>query len=645
MQLRGLKFKQAQKIVVYLLAIMLLCLLAVAKPGMAGADDSGTPATSLTIKTGYSGGTFSMAKVFTDSDFAGAVEQNYSFMDNMPSPVMDAAKGVPLASLLASAGINTGNVISLTFYTTDYGSAPYGAPLPMSFFNAHCYYYPNEMKYWNSTNDSFTDANGVDQTVYAVSQAVPVVAMMCIEDNWERGAMAPDFSALTISNKYRLVYGQTSNPVDSDAMDSAKWVYEIDVTLNGTAVTGATLNKTSDTVTAGSTDHLTTAIVPTGATNQSVNWTSSNPAVATVSSTGLVTAVAAGSANITVTTEDGGKTATCAVTVTPSTGGGGGGGVVGTSVSLTAPASGQVFNPGDVVAISGTAQGLMAVSVTVTDPNGKVIYTGSDLNAGSGGFTTNFTLSGDAATGDYSIEIGGTGLTSSLTKTFTVSASAESTNPAPATGNTVSPAATNPVGVTNFGDLQNCWAQQQITDLVARGVLSGMTPTEFMPDANITRAQFTTMLDKILKLSPPQGVGLSFNDVAPGAWYYNNVSAAVYAGLISGYGSGLFGPDDPVTREQMASMVARTLLMQTKMTKPDQPEIATILARFQDQSSIAGWARADAALVVQQGIIHGRTGGAFAPQAEATRAEAAVMIWQLVACLQQAGGATPASAS
>jgi hypothetical protein len=166
-----------------------------------------------------------------------------------------------------------------------------------------------------------------------------------------------------------------------------------------------------------------------------------------------------------------------------------------------------------------------------------------------------------------------------------------------------------------------------------------------MPDANITRAQFATMLDRILNLSPPPEAGPAFGDVAPGAWYYDNVSAAVYAGLISGYGGGQFGPDDPITREQMASLVARTLLRQTTMTKPDQQEIATILARFQDQGSISDWARADVALAVQQGIIQGKTGGALAPQAKATRAEAAVMIWQLMARLKQTGGATPAPAS
>jgi hypothetical protein len=291
------------------------------------------------------------------------------------------------------------------------------------------------------------------------------------------------------------------------------------------------------------------------------------------------------------------------------------------------------------------------VSVTVTDPSGKVVYTVSDLNAGSGGFTTSFTLPGAAAPGGYSIKISGTGLANSLTQDFTVSAASTApasapTTPAPAAGNTAAPATANPgISAASFGDLQNCWAQQQITDLAASGVLRGVTPTEFLPNADITRAQFATMLDGILKLSPQQGAGPSFSDVAPGAWYYDNVSAAVYAGLISGYGGGLFGPDDPVTREQMAAMVARTLLRQTKMTPPAQPAIATILARFQDQGSISGWARADVALAVQQGIIQGKTGGALAPQAKATRAEAAVMIWQLMASLKQTGGATPAPAS
>jgi len=80
-------------------------------------------------------------------------------------------------------------------------------------------------------------------------------------------------------------------------------------------VTGVALNKTSLTLNVGSSETLIPTIQPSNATNKSVTWSSSSDGVATVSTLGLVTAVAPGSAAITVTTQDGGKTATCAVTV------------------------------------------------------------------------------------------------------------------------------------------------------------------------------------------------------------------------------------------------------------------------------------------------------------------------------------------
>jgi uncharacterized protein (TIGR02145 family) len=82
------------------------------------------------------------------------------------------------------------------------------------------------------------------------------------------------------------------------------------------AVTSVTLNKTTATLTVGDTLTLTAAVAPDNADNTAVAWASSNPAVATVTD-GLVTAVAAGTADITVTTQDGNQTATCAVTVNP----------------------------------------------------------------------------------------------------------------------------------------------------------------------------------------------------------------------------------------------------------------------------------------------------------------------------------------
>jgi uncharacterized protein YjdB/uncharacterized lipoprotein YddW (UPF0748 family) len=88
------------------------------------------------------------------------------------------------------------------------------------------------------------------------------------------------------------------------------------VTVTGTAVTGVTLNKTALTLAVGESETLKATIAPTDAANQSVNWSSDNTGVATVDASGKVTAKSAGTATITVTTADGGKTATCKVTVT-----------------------------------------------------------------------------------------------------------------------------------------------------------------------------------------------------------------------------------------------------------------------------------------------------------------------------------------
>ena len=89
----------------------------------------------------------------------------------------------------------------------------------------------------------------------------------------------------------------------------------VTATFTPIAVTGVTLNKTSASLSVGETETLTATVAPANALNQAITWTSSNTDVATVSAAGVVTAVAAGSATITVTTDDGSFTATCTVTV------------------------------------------------------------------------------------------------------------------------------------------------------------------------------------------------------------------------------------------------------------------------------------------------------------------------------------------
>lgn len=124
--------------------------------------------------------------------------------------------------------------------------------------------------------------------------------------------LSNDLTSLSGTGRYVRMYGTAR---------TTGWGYSIfEMEVYGTPgtnvpVTGVTVSPTTATVNVGATTQLTATVAPSNATNKNVTWTTSNAAVATVNASGLVTGVAAGNATITVTTQDGNKTANCAVTV------------------------------------------------------------------------------------------------------------------------------------------------------------------------------------------------------------------------------------------------------------------------------------------------------------------------------------------
>lgn len=131
-----------------------------------------------------------------------------------------------------------------------------------------------------------------------------------------------------IPTNYRLTFGLQTNPSLKGSIlkvtgyltsyfthSGVKTVTAMEKVVQSTSVTGVTLDKTSSTLTIGSTQTLVATVAPVAATNKTISWTSSNSTVATVVN-GTVTGKALGNTTITVTTVDGGKTAICNVTVT-----------------------------------------------------------------------------------------------------------------------------------------------------------------------------------------------------------------------------------------------------------------------------------------------------------------------------------------
>ncbi len=177
-----------------------------------------------------------------------------------------------------------------------------------------------------------------------------------------------------------------------------------------------------------------------------------------------------------------------------------------------------------------------------------------------------------------------------------------------------------------FADISGHWARTDIEIMAARGIVRGMTPQLFAPDDTVTRGQFTAMLVRTLGLTG-DARGVKFTDLPADYWCAADVAVAVKAGLVSGYGNGLFGPNDPITREQMAAMLVRALNYGT--IKP-LPESTLKPGQFADQENISNWARTSVATIVQAGLMKGREQDMFAPQGLTTRAEAAAVMVRLL---------------
>ncbi|MCL6611589.1 MAG: S-layer homology domain-containing protein [Peptococcaceae bacterium] len=170
-----------------------------------------------------------------------------------------------------------------------------------------------------------------------------------------------------------------------------------------------------------------------------------------------------------------------------------------------------------------------------------------------------------------------------------------------------------PAQAPDLKDIAGHWAQGGIEKLVSLGAVTGYRNGTFRPDNRITRAEFTVVLVKAFKIAP--GPGRVFADTT-GHWAGDFISAAAGSGIVQGYGDGRFGPDDPVTREQMAAMIVKAANLSPA---PGDPA-------FADSGDISAWASVPVVTAVKNGIIKGYEDGTFRPGAYATRAEAVMMI-------------------
>ncbi len=164
-----------------------------------------------------------------------------------------------------------------------------------------------------------------------------------------------------------------------------------------------------------------------------------------------------------------------------------------------------------------------------------------------------------------------------------------------------------------LSDIQGHWAEKTIAELVASGAIAGYPDGTFKPDQGISRAEFATILVKAFNLESRSGK--VFNDTA-GHWAQDTISTAAAHGIVSGYSDTTFGPDDPITREQMAVMIVKA----AKLAEAQEGKT------FADGDKVSAWAKNAVATASEKNIISGYPDNTFRPLNNATRAEAATVI-------------------
>lgn len=170
---------------------------------------------------------------------------------------------------------------------------------------------------------------------------------------------------------------------------------------------------------------------------------------------------------------------------------------------------------------------------------------------------------------------------------------------------------------------ENAWYAEAVRYVYAHGLMEDTSATAFSPDATTSRSMIAAILWRMAG-SPVVNYAMDYTDVAQGQWYSEAIRWAASEGIVGGYGNGLFGTNDPITREQFAVMLYR--YAQEQGYDVSVGENTNILS-YTDAADSAEYAIPAMQWAVGAGLITGTgDGSTLTPQGQATRAQAAVML-------------------
>lgn len=185
---------------------------------------------------------------------------------------------------------------------------------------------------------------------------------------------------------------------------------------------------------------------------------------------------------------------------------------------------------------------------------------------------------------------------------------------------------TPPTGLSEnvFNDIYGVdWATEAILALTDRGIVNGIGNGRFAPDDNVTREQFAKILASAMGIDASLVTENVFSDAVNGEWYCSWINAARNAGVVNGIGYGKFGVGMNITREDMCVMIYNALKLRGNAGSPAE-------LKFSDAGDISDYAHEAVAVLYGMGVVNGVSETAFEPKATATRAQAAKIVYAVL---------------
>ena len=191
-------------------------------------------------------------------------------------------------------------------------------------------------------------------------------------------------------------------------------------------------------------------------------------------------------------------------------------------------------------------------------------------------------------------------------------------------------------GANPFTDVsEKDWFYGDVMFVYENGLMLGTSKTLFSPHGTATRGMMATILWRMEGSPAPKGKN-SFTDVVAGKWYADAITWAAENGIFAGYGKDKFGPDDPITREQLAAIFYRYADY-----KGYDLTVKGNLDKFKDADKITDYAKTAMQWAVGSSLVKGKSGNLLDPQGTATRAEIAAMLHRFIEKYELVQGKAP----